>query len=272
MSALAFTMTNLVEREGPGLLPNSAIPVDTGVILRQLSHTYDLLRFINGDETRFNDSAYRASFSFVCLPLVRTMIDGFYNCTALLDDPKRSRIFRISGLYRKRESLKSDEAKYGNDPAWQESLQVDRQVYEHTMRVEGFTDADLDDKANKWPLLGEYLNRGPDTPHKEVIKRLTHGFWKEYSSISHASFDGLAYLFAFISMDRISYDQRPKILDAAERHIAMHIARAAGLLLCLLTELQHFYRFDAARVDERLSELWAALLPVVEVKEFYDFR
>jgi hypothetical protein len=62
------------------------------------------------------------------------------------------------------------------------------------------------------------------------------------------------------------------VLEAAERHLGMHIARSAGLLLCLLTELQHFYRFDTARVGERLGELWEAMLPVIEIKEFYDFR
>jgi hypothetical protein len=105
-----------------------------------------------------------------------------------------------------------------------------------------------------------------------MMRRLTHGFWKEYSSISHASYDGLVYLFSFISADRLPHDSRLELQDAAERHLGMHVARAAGLLLCLLTELQHFYRFETARVDERLSVLWAAMLPLPEIKEFYDFR
>lgn len=50
LSVLAEAMTNLVEREGPRILTSSPVPVDTGIILRQLTHTYDLLRFINGDE------------------------------------------------------------------------------------------------------------------------------------------------------------------------------------------------------------------------------
>ena len=272
LSVLAEAMTNLVEREGPRILTSSPIPEDTGIILRQLTHTYDLLRFINGDETRHEDSRYRLSYSFVCLPLVRTMIDGFYNCTALLDDRTRARSFRISGLYRKREALKADESKYGHEPAWQETLQMSRKIYEDVMRIAGFTDADLDDKTNRWPLLGEYLNRGPSTPHKAIIKRLTLGFWQQYSSISHASFDGLLDIFSFIAIECIPHEQRASVHDAAERHLGMHFARAAGLLLCLLTELQHFYKFDYVQIDERLSELWAAMSPVVEVKEFYDLR
>jgi hypothetical protein len=58
------------------------------------------------------------------------MIDGFYNCTALLDDPARARSFRISGLYRKREALRADEAKYCHDPVWEDSLKNSREIYE----------------------------------------------------------------------------------------------------------------------------------------------
>lgn len=140
------------------------------------------------------------------------------------------------------------------------------------MRNEGFTDADLDDKTYRWPLLGQYVKRGPCTPHRQIIEKLTLGFWQQYSSISHASFDGLLEIFPFIAVDCIPHDQRASVYDAAERHLVRHFARAAGLLLCLLTEIQNFYKFDCARIDERLNELWTAMLPLVEVKEFYDLR
>lgn len=272
LSELAVTLTYKVEREGSKIFRDSAIPVDTGVILRQLTQTYNLFRFINGDETRFENSAYRQSYSFVILPLVRTMIDGFYNCTALLDAPSRSRAFRISGYYRMRESLQADEARYSDDPLWKEYLIELRQNFEREMRVEGVSNIDLDDKANKWPLLGEYLKNQPDTPHKEMLRKLTLGFWKEYSSISHASYDGLVSLYPFIASDRVPHESRPNLEDAADRHITMHFGRAAGLLLCLLTEIQHFYKFYGADIDKRLGQLWAAMIPIVEIRELYDYR
>jgi hypothetical protein len=83
LTELSITLTNKVEREGPQTIPERPIPIDTGVILRQLTQTYKFLRFINGDETRFDNPTYRLPYSFVSLPLIRTMIDGFYNCTAL---------------------------------------------------------------------------------------------------------------------------------------------------------------------------------------------
>jgi alanine dehydrogenase len=52
----------------------------------------------------------------------------------------------------------------------------------------------------------------------------------------------------------------------------MHIGRAAGILLCIVTELQAYFHFDdnGARVNERIHEMWNALMPVFEVKELYD--
>jgi|CZLA01.1.fsa_nt_gi hypothetical protein len=272
LSDLALALMHKVEREGPKTLSLSAVPLDTGIILRQLNQTYNLIRFINADDTRFGNSGYHQPYSFVILPLVRTMIDGFYNCTAMLDNPTPSRTFRISGYYRIRESIEADEARYSHDSTWKEYLTEARSKFELRMRVEGFTSADLDDKSNKWPLLGEYLGRPPDTPHKQIVRKLTLGFWKEYSSISHASFDGLISLFPFIASDLVPHDKREGLDEATDRHIAMHFGRAAGILLSLLTEIQHFYRFDGADIDKRLGKRWAALIPILEVRELYDFR
>ena len=124
LSELAITLTHKVEREDGRTIAHVPVPLDTGIILRQLTQTYNLLRFIDGDDTRFDNAGYQQAYSFVILPLVRTMIDGLYNCTAMLEDPTRSRIFRISGHYRMREALHADEAKHSHDPAWEPNFPV----------------------------------------------------------------------------------------------------------------------------------------------------
>lgn len=259
---LTRTMIYSVEREGPRSVSDGNIAADTAVILRQLFHTYSLIIFVNADETREQNTGYMQPYSFVILPLVRTMIDGFYNCTAMLDDPSRSRIFRISGLYRIRESIGADEARYGQDPGWRRYLDFQRESYGSAMRAEGFTEADLDDKSNEWPLLGTYLKRKPDTPHKQVLRKLTLGFWKEYSSISHASYDGLVSIFPFIAGDKLGPERVKELRDAGERKLTMHVCRTAALLLCLLTEIQHYYKFSGpAQIDERLTEIGMQCFP-----------
>lgn len=270
---LAETLRNKVEREGPSILPYPNLTMDVSLILSQLTWTYNLLRWINADDTRHEVVGYREPYTFVSLPLVRTIIDGFYNCTALLDDPSRSRTYRIGGFFRLRQALHEDEERYKNDPAWQKDFQNRHYILQKGLAQDHLTDADLDDKKNKWPLLGDYLRQEPDTLHKQLLRRISLGFWREYSSISHASYDGLVQLFPFIARDRIPHAMRTPELDNYRlRHFFMHFARAAVLLLCLLTEIQHYFKFDGANIDKRLREAWTAMLPIYEVKELYDFR
>jgi hypothetical protein len=268
-------VTNKVEREGSVLFPNCSVSIDASVILRQLRETYSLICWVNADDIRYGVVGYRTPYSFVILPLVRTMIDGFYNATAMLDDPTRALKFRISGYYRKREALQADETRYGTDPQWQADFSHRRKTIAEGMRADQITSADLDNKDNRWPLLGEYLRvtrTDPDTPHKQLLRHLTLGLWKEYSAISHASFDALADLYPFIATDRLPHEMRDQVQTAALRHITMHIGRAGGLLLCLLTELQHFFKFNDFEIDKRLRQVWTAMVPLYEVRELYDFR
>jgi hypothetical protein len=273
LGKLAKTVALVVEREGLQKLPGLTVPSDVAMILRQLIATYSLLMNTNADEKRDGDPGYRLSHSFVILPLVRTMIDGLYNCTAMLDDTSRGRVFRISGYYRMREAIRIDEDRYGQDPDWHEALTYKRAHYEAGLRDDGFTDADLDDKKNEWPLLGKYLGQRPDTPHRRMLRKFTLGFWKEYSSISHASFDGMVGIYGFIAPDLLGPDRRGSLREFGERSISMHVGRSAAILLCLLTEIQNYFKFDnAAEIDERLTKIWSAMIDIYEVKELYDSR
>ena len=67
-------------------------------------------------------------------------------------------------------------------------------------------------------------------------------------------------------------DDRPKIDETFERILFIHIGRAAGVLLCIVTEVQAYFKFDdnGARINERIHEIWNALIPVPEIKELYD--
>ena len=247
LSDLATTVMNKVDREGYKTIRHDGVNIDISVILRHLTHTYNLLRFINSDSTRTGFIGYETSYSFCALPLIRTLIDGFYNCTSLIDDPSRWRVFRISGYFRMRAALNVDEAKYANDLRWKQAFAEQRKNLVTGLRADGFTDADLGNKKNKWPLLQGYLETKPiDTPHKQILRKLTYGFWKEYSSISHSSYDGLVNIFPFIALDRATFKQKEIVEEAKERYIAGHFARGAGILVALLTEIQYFYKFDGA--------------------------
>lgn len=73
---------------------------------------------------------------------------------------------------------------------------------------------------------------------------------------------------------KLPHDDRPKLDEIYPKILSMHIARAAAILLCIITELQAYFRFDddGARINERIQEMWKVLMPVFEVKELYEER
>ena len=78
----------------------------------------------------------------------------------------------------------------------------------------------------------------------------------------------------FYIADSMPHEERPRIEDAHLRVFSANIARAALMLLCIITELQAHFRFDddGARINERIHKMWDALMPVFEVKELYNER
>ncbi len=276
LDELANTIAFKVQREGHqhALKPLFVIP-DIYFLLRQSHQTYNLFFFINADERRQKDYDWRVAYSAVVLPLVRTMIDCLYNITAILQNPGvKGHQFRESGYKLTLQTLDADEVRYGGDPKWDSYIAGRRKMIEFDMRTNGITEAQVK-AAKTWPTLSAYLRvkKGvPLTPHQEFLKRLTLGFWQEYSGISHATFQGLLPIAIFLAPKDLPHEERPKVDLASDWMIALHISRVAAILLCMLTEVQAYFRFDGAHINQRLHEVWKALVHVPEIKELYDER
>jgi hypothetical protein len=277
LDSLTTTMALKVQREAAqkGLRP-LFLAADLYYLLRQMQHTYNLFFFVNADERRYKDSDWRAAYTAVMLPLVRSMIDCLYNITAILQNPgPNGYLFRESGYRLMLEALDADERRYGGDPKWDEWIARQRKHIEFDMRTNGFNEAAVRAGKKLWPTLSRYLSVKPGsspTPHQEFLSRLTFGFWQEYSGISHATFQGLLPIAVFLAPRDLPIDDRPMVDNASEELIAIHIPRVAAILLCVLTELQGHFHFDGASIDQRLHEIWDALVIAPEVKELYDAR
>lgn len=276
LEKLATTIAFKVQREGPqhGLKPNYVAP-DIYFLLRQSQHTYNVFFFMNADERRQKDCDWRVAYSAVILPLIRTMIDCLYNITAILQDPGlKGCEFRASGYRLVLQALDDDQARYGGDPKWDDWIARQRKHIDFDMRTNRFSETEVR-TARIWPTLSGYLrvkNDDPLTPHQEFLKKLTLGFWQEYSGISHATFQGLLRIALFLEPRDLPHEDRPAVEDASEVMIAIHIWRVAGILLCTLTEVQAYCRFDGAHINQRLHEIWNVLIVVPEIKELYDER
>ena len=54
--------------------------------------------------------------------------------------------------------------------------------------------------------------------------------------------------------------------------LSLHLSQLAGLLLSIVTELQAYFHFDGANINERIHKMWSALMPTFVVKELYSER
>lgn len=276
LGSLATTIGNKVSREGPQQLRDPAfVTVDLYMMLRQASQIHDLFFYLNADERRLTDPNWKVAYIAAPLPLIRTMIDCLYNITAILENPKvKGRQFRDSGYRQLLEGIEADEKRYGGNSDWDAHLEHFRGQIELDIRRNGITIDEV--KAAKiWPTLSSYLRpekNTPLTPHQEFLKTVTFRFWHEFSGMSHAMFQGLMPTAMFYVPDEIPHEERARFEDYADRSRSMHVGRVAGILLCILTELQAYFRFDGANINRRLHEVWNALLPVFEIRELYDER
>ncbi len=108
--------------------------------MRYAQRTYDLFFYLNAEEHR-KDPSWRAHYTFVALPVVRTAIDCLYNITAILENPcSKSAEFRRSGYRLALEALEEDERRNCNspDPSWVEWLRQRRENLELGIRRDGF--------------------------------------------------------------------------------------------------------------------------------------
>ena len=145
------------------------------------------------------------------------------------------------------------------------------------MRIHGFNEAEVL-KASQWPTLGRYIKSpragGTFSAHQQFLRLLTYGPWREYSALSHGTFDGLLDTAMAYIPDMVPNEDRPKLDEIHPIQVSTHISQAAGILISVVTELQAYFHFDdaGARINERIHEVWNALLPTFTVKQLHNER
>jgi hypothetical protein len=276
---LAEVLAQKVKREAPKLLTAPGfVSVDLHVLIRQAMYTYNMLFYLNADVRREKDPDWKIAYSIVSLPLIRNMIDCFYNITTILQDPPvNGPWFRKSGYRKALAAFDEEEARYGGQLEWDEWIRKGREGLDFQIRELNLTMSDVLDTP-AWPTLGRYINdKGPGgttTNHQDFLKTFVYGRWREYSAMAHGGFEGLLRAGMFYIIDSMPHEERPKIEAVHLRVFSSNIARAALMLLCIITELQAYFHFDddGARINERIHKMWEALRPVFEVKELYNER
>ena len=133
----------------------------------------------------------------------------------------------------------------------------------------------------KWPTMGKYLNSGPggtSTDHQKFLKTFTYMGWRQYSALAHGAYEafigvmGPVPLGAYFLKDHLSHELRSRVDESYEQLLSTHIARSAVVLVSTVTELQLRCRIPEHGINERISEVWKAILPLSEAHELYTER
>jgi hypothetical protein len=277
LAELARTMILKVEREATktsGIPPY--IPIDIAMLLRMSNETLNLLCFINSDENMAASSSSKPIYTVVVFPLVRNMIDNLYNITYILKDPAaRGRAFRLSGIMKEQKMITDEEARYAGQPEWDIWIKESREKLELSMRQLNATQAEID-ATPEWLTLGKYVNQkakgGILNDHQLFLSNLLYGPWRQYSAQAHGGPEALRAVAMYFNYDEQPFDDRHFISDAMERMRSLHLLRASSLLLATITELQAYFKFNGANINERIRKIWDTLLVHMDVKELYDAR
>jgi hypothetical protein len=279
LEKLAEVMAQKVKRETTHLFAGKGyVAVDLHVLVRHAMYTYNLLFYLNADERRETDCYWRNAYSVIVFPLIRNVIDDLYNITFILQAPAiNGEWFRKSGYKKLLAGIDEDEQRY-RDPKWDEWARKSRDGLDFLIRRDGMTMAEVLALKSYWPTLGKYINDkqpgGTITAHQDFLKTFTFGAWREYSGMAHSAFEGLMPTAMYYVADSMPHEDRPSIDDQHPKVLFKHIGRVAGVLLCIVTELQAHFQFDdaGARINQRIHAIWDALMPAFEIKELYEKR
>jgi hypothetical protein len=122
------------------------------------------------------------------------------------------------------------------------------------------------------PIRDEGGARGTFTDHQIFLQTFSYGMWREYSAMAHAGFDGLMESGVYLMRDALPHDSRAKLDEKFPKLMSLHLFRGALILLCMVTEIQAYFGFSEANINQRIQKVWEVLLPVFEVRELFDER
>lgn len=285
LAGLAETIVNQVFTEGVQKGGWSIfVSQDIAVILNYALSVYRLLLYINADSHRA-EPEWRTDYGATGMVLVRSLIDCLYNVTAILQNPAKVwPVYRKSGFKKVLTDLDELQQRYAGQRKWSSYVAGRRKVVKFQLRQSGFTLAEIKamKKQDLWPTLGAYALQprkgGTFTAHQQFLQKFTYADWRQYSALSHGAFEAFAGLLgdmpvgSYYAEKLLPHELRPKIEESYGSFLSMHMARAATVLLCLITELQAYCRFVGHKINERICKIWETLMPMFATKELHDGR
>jgi hypothetical protein len=263
----------------------SYVKEDLTTLLKYAASIYNLLNYLNADERRENDTEWYVRYGVTAMSLVRSLIDCLYNVIAIFEDPpSRAVQYRKSGLRKALDDLNEDKQKYGGNEGYEEQFNQRHKALDMLLRASGFT---MDEimampKNEAWQTFGQFIKTqragGSQSDVQRFLKTFAYLQWRQYSGLSHGTYEafigtmGPIPVGAYYMNDFLPHEIRRDIADSYHMLLSTHLGRSATVLLCMVTEIQAYCRFEGANINHRVCEVWSALLPSPSARELFDAR
>ncbi len=281
LEALANTMIERLKDEWPSNLGH--LHFAQGFFIRTLRYVRYVFRVVCrmfSDERRA-DPQWRWEEVLVFPSLNRTILDALFNVVFMLENiEERSSWYHKSGW--REQVLEHDRwlSEYGSDPDWQAWLPGLKSLIDRGVVQFSVSDSEIENPKKNikpWPSTGQMADFEVDPtkrpPARQFLHYMTDLYYRDHSGQSHMSFLGMMKLGVILSADDLSKDERAEQeKDALPRLMTSHISRTSFLLLCLISELQNYFKFSG-NIELRILSLWHTFIPYFpEAKDIFERR
>lgn len=280
LDTLARTMTERFKDEWPTVFAH--LPFAQLHFLLALRYSRSVFRVVCGmcsDERRAD---YRWNWEqILVLPSTnRTLLDVLANSIFILENPEQNLSWYVKAAWweQKRE-YERFKAEYGARPEWTEWLESYAKLLQRGVREFGMTDEEqTNPKAIPyWPTPGKMPQYETSTEQQSDDRRflqyLYDWYYRDHSAQAHMSFLGqmkLGSILVLEDLDSASKDDMQN--NKLPRLMTSHVSRSAFLLLSLISEFQHRFKFSG-NLELRILEIWHVLIAAFpEAREIFERR
>jgi hypothetical protein len=210
-------------------------------------------------------------------------LDSLFNVVFMLEDLEtRSGWYHKSGWREQKLEYERMLSEYGDssDPEWARWLREFEQFVILGKGLFQITDTELANPVKEiktWPNPGQMpdygINPANRPPDRQFLHYLGDWFYRDHSAQAHMSFAGTVKLGGILIRPDLPQDEQERLTrEILPRFLSKHYSTGAILLLCLISEVEHYFGFGAD-IPLRILELWHKFIPdLPDAKKLFEKR
>ena len=275
---LAATVNKLKNEWPPKFAHISLAQYFFRITVNYARQVYNAICYLCADK-RLTEPGWSWGYVFMLPPLNRTILDSVFNVVFMLEDlEERWPWYCQSGWREEKEKLERCKTAYPGLPGWDTWVNSFSEVVQRGIEEFGISKEKVaNPKLIKplWPNPGKMPNFGVNPnflpPTRQFLQHLNDWFYRELSAQAHLSFHGMMILGAGILHNTVDKETREQMQrDTLPLFRGQQVGRTVTLLLCLLSEMDHYFKLGPGL---QILELWLIVNErVPETKEIFEIR